>query len=240
MSTSFLYPIIINTSAFIAFSIIIAVFLLPLSTYRVRRAEYTDRDPMTSENRELLQPWIDRLIELDFQMVSYQIFHDNNIDRPMYEPYYGIIFQHSSQQIFAGLTVITILKNRDPAICGLSSYWQNLKLSTVNIADDNTYSKPPLHKGNYLELAQLDDLWMAHQDFIRSYCPIDRLEKMTFEQWASAIDRESYELVELGVKKNELKWVDRQQQLYRLNRWMVLKSTLIFIFQNITAKKLRK
>jgi hypothetical protein len=237
MLTLFVYAI----SIFIALPLLFAIgFLLwPTLPYRVRQAEYHDSDLLPGEISELFQPWIDRLIELDFEVVSYQIFHDDIIGEHRYAPYWAAIFQHSSQQIFASLTAITMLKNRDLLVCGLSSYWQNYKLVTTNIPNNDIYSQSPLHKVNYRDRADIDELWTAHQDFINSFCSIESLERMTFTDWASAVDRETHEIVELRVKRNELQWVDRQQQIYRFNRWIALKTVLKFIFDKIAAKQLK-
>ncbi len=218
---------------------IIVFSLWPISTFRVRTAAYTNADLVPSETIELFQPWIDRLIELNFEVVSYQIFHDDIIGTHRYPPYWAAIFQHSSQQVFASLTALTILKNRDPVVCGLSSYWQNYKLVTTNISDNDIYNQSPLHKVNYRDRADIDELWTAHQDFINSYCPIERLDRMTFADWASTIDRETHEIVNLRVSRNELQWVDRQQQIYQFNRWVALKTVLKFIFDKIAAKQLK-
>lgn len=235
--TLFMYAIAI----FVALLLLcIIVFLFwPTSTFRVRTAAYTNADLVPSDTSELFQPWVDRLIELDFEVVSYQIFHDDIIGEHRYAPYWAAIFQHSSQQIFASLTAITMLKNRDLVVCGLSSYWQNYKLVTTNIPNNDIYSQSPLHKVNYRDRADIDELWKAHQDFINSFCSIESLECMTFTDWASAVDRETHEIVELRVKRNELQWVDRQQQIYRFNRWVALKTVLKFIFDKIAAKQLK-
>jgi hypothetical protein len=237
MLTLFVYAI----SIFIALPLLFAIgFLLwPTLPYRVRQSEYHDSDRLPDEIRELFQSWIDRLIELDFEVVSYQIFHDDIIGKPRYVPYWAAIFQHSSQQIFASLTAMTMLKNRDPVICSLSSYWQNYKLVTTNIPANDIYSQSPLHKVNYLGIAQIDELWTAHQDFINSFGSIDSLERMTFADWANAVDRETLEIVEFRVSRNELQWVDRQQRIYCFNRWVTLQTIFKFIFSRIAAKQLK-
>jgi hypothetical protein len=54
------------------------------------------------EIRELAQPEIDRLIEYDFEVVSYHLIHGGDTKE---EPLWGILLQHSSQQVFACLMI---------------------------------------------------------------------------------------------------------------------------------------
>jgi hypothetical protein len=74
-----------------AIAIVILGLLAPLlivygrswgETFRVRMPESAAPDQMPSQIRDLLQPWIDELIDRDFQILNYQLFDDSDRIEP--------------------------------------------------------------------------------------------------------------------------------------------------------------
>jgi hypothetical protein len=194
------------------------------SHFRVSNTEIANAERMPNEIRDLLQPWIDSFIDRDFQVVNYQIFHDNLIGKPRYEPYWGLLLHHSSQQIFAGLTAILTPNVRRPVICSLFSYAPGAKLVTTNIEDYQLDSTLLMSATHHLDGATLEELWLDHQSWIHSSEFDNKLERLTAPALLARLDREKQESIELQIDRREIIWVNRQQLIYRYDRWFTLKT----------------
>jgi tetratricopeptide (TPR) repeat protein/Zn-dependent protease len=188
--------------------------------YRLIRLEPIDSAQIPVEIMVLMQPWIDRLITYDFQIVSYQLIYEGLVHQP---PYWGITLQHSSQQTCAGLMVAPTPNIRYPVIGTFSSYYQDTNLTTVNVKDLSVRSKSPSQTMNHLDRASVDDLWMSHQDFTSSICSSAELEKMSVEVWIDRIIQSAYSTIEFQVKKGELHWLNRQEMIYGEHPWLKFK-----------------
>jgi Zn-dependent protease/cytochrome c-type biogenesis protein CcmH/NrfG len=182
--------------------------------------EPTNVEQIPTEIRSLMQPWIDRLIGYDFQIVSYRLVHNGLINQPAQ---WGIIFQHSSDRIFAGLMVKPKPDIRYPVVCTFSSFWQETHLSTINIGDLNSYSKTDLEITNHLDRASIEELWSGHRAFVQSICVSDELERMTVDEWVSRLEQLSKDTIELRAKKREIYWSYRAAMVYRQHPWLTLK-----------------
>jgi tetratricopeptide (TPR) repeat protein len=188
--------------------------------YRLIKLESIDAAQIPVEIMALMQPWIERLMTYDFQIVDYKLVHEGLVHRP---PYWGITLQDSSCQTFAALMVAPTPDVRYPVIATFSSYYQDTNLTTVNIKVPTVRSKSPSQIMNNLDLANADDLWMSHQDFTRSICQSTELEKMSVETWSDRIIQSSYETIEFQIQKGELHWLNREEMIYGEHPWLKFK-----------------
>jgi tetratricopeptide (TPR) repeat protein len=185
--------------------------------YHLKKPESIDSARIPIETMGLMQPWIDRLTTDDFQIVSYQLMYEGFVHQP---PYWGIILQHSSQKIFAGLMVAPTPNLRYPVIATFSSYYQETNLTTINIKDLGVRSKSPLYITNHLDLASIEDLWISHQDFTKSICQWAELDLMSLETWNDRIFQSAYNAIEFQIKKGELHWLKRKEIIYGEHPWL--------------------
>jgi hypothetical protein len=189
-------------------------------TFRPMKLEPADLGQMPSEIRDLMQPWIDRLTTYDFTVASCQRIDGGLIGQ---EPQWGVVLQHSSHQIFAGLMVQPKPDLRYPVLCILSSYLEETNLTTLNIKDFGTYSRTTLERSNHIDKASIDELWLGHQSFLASICSIESLTRMTASEWVNKLEKTSQDTIELRIKKGEAYWIGKTEMIHRKHPWLVLK-----------------
>jgi Zn-dependent protease len=205
---------------FFLFPYIFAYLIALQMTFRPVTTETASLEQIPLEIKALMQPWLDRLASYGFQIVGCQLVDSGLINHP---PHWGIVLQHSSQQIFAGLMVKPTPDPNYPVICDLSSYWKKTSLITINVDNFNTFSESDFQKTNHLDKATVSELWLSHQAFLESICPQTSLAKMTLEEW-SICERQTVDsLITSRIHKKEIYWIDKEQKLYRQNPWIALK-----------------
>jgi hypothetical protein len=207
----------------------INIFLLPyIITYAIAvgvtfcpmRFVATELDRLPIEIRDLMQPWIEQLEHHDFFVTNYQLVYADSFTK---EPLWGLVLQHRSQQVFVGLMVRSKPTLNYPVICTFSSYWQESNLSTVNVKDFGTYSKTVLERTQHLDRAGVEEMWLGHQSFLNSVCPLASLDRLTVDEWLRKVEQTSLELVQLRVRNHEAYWVNKGDLIYRKHPWLVLK-----------------
>jgi hypothetical protein len=169
---AYLIPLVIIIIALLL-PYITAYLNLVKQTFHSTMLEPADIDLMSSDVRDLFQPWIDRLTTYDFTGISYYRTYGGLINS---EPGWGMVLQHPSQQIFAFLIVQSQVTAGYPVLCILSSYLQKIHLNTVNVKYITPYNTSKLEKVHNLDKANVDELWLGHQAFLASICRMEILE----------------------------------------------------------------
>jgi hypothetical protein len=175
------------------------------------------------EIRELAQPEIDRLIEYDFEVVSYHLIHGGDTKE---EPLWGILLQHSSQQVFACLMIKPKPDIHWPVIYAFSSFLQSIHLSTINIGDLNTYSKVDIERVNHMDGATIEDVWLGHQFFLNSVCSMEELDKIDGSELVNRVEDIDKKKLDIRIKRKEVFLTEKSQDIYRQHPWLLLRFTL--------------
>jgi tetratricopeptide (TPR) repeat protein/Zn-dependent protease len=221
--SSLLYAIAILLVA-LALPYLIAGWNIRHTVMRCMRIEPDNVKDLPDHLQVIFKAAIAELKPYGFKVVScHQIEQGSEKDGKQW----GILLQHSSGQIYAGLMTSQLISNTAPLLLTFMTFFEDeTQLITTNSSHAKIFSSFPQEIAQNLGNVAIAEQWQAHQQKLAELVQTKQPQNLNATAFIEKLKAHNKRAIERLVKTREVSWVKRGES-YHINLWTAVRAVYL-------------